>query len=77
MRYPRIGALVTAASLGGVSVADAAPTPNGRIEGKGGNIGVGVSLGDPMGASAKFSWPPTTRCSWTWVGRRCTTATAR
>jgi hypothetical protein len=36
------------------SDAEAAPTPNGQIKGKGGNIGVGISLGDPMGASAKF-----------------------
>ena len=34
--------------------AHAAPTPNGQIKGKGGNIGVGLTLGDPMGASAKF-----------------------
>lgn len=34
--------------------ASAAPTPNGQIKGKGGNIGVGLSLGDPMGASGKF-----------------------
>src|SRR5690606_6231656 len=36
----------------------AAPTPGNKIKGKGGNIGVGVSLGDPMGGSAKFFLHP-------------------
>ena len=38
--------------------ADAAPTPGQKIKGRGGNIGVGVSLGDPMGGSAKFFLHP-------------------
>jgi hypothetical protein len=38
--------------------AAAAPTPGGKIQGKGGNVGVGLSLGDPMGASAKFFLHP-------------------
>jgi hypothetical protein len=38
--------------------ASAAPTPGQKIKGKGGNVGVGVSLGDPMGGSAKFFLHP-------------------
>lgn len=36
------------------SLAMAAPTPSKQIKGKGGNFGLGFSLGDPMGASIKY-----------------------
>ncbi|MEM6989903.1 MAG: hypothetical protein AAF721_05385 [Myxococcota bacterium] len=51
-----VGALVT--SLAIASPASAAPTPSGSIKGKGGNLGFGVSLGDPMGASMKYFMHP-------------------
>ncbi|MCX4247716.1 hypothetical protein [Paraliomyxa miuraensis] len=38
--------------------ADAAPTPGNKIRGRGGNFGVGLSLGDPMGASMKYFMAP-------------------
>src|SRR5690606_38357331 len=34
--------------------AEAAPTPGNKIRGRGGNFGIGLSLGDPMGASMKY-----------------------
>jgi len=34
--------------------AEAAPTPGNKIRGRGGNFGLGVSLGDPMGLSMKY-----------------------
>ena len=34
--------------------AEAAPTPGNKIRGRGGNFGLGVSLGDPMGLSLKY-----------------------
>jgi hypothetical protein len=34
--------------------AQAAPSPNKQFKGKGGNLGFGVTLGDPMGASLKY-----------------------
>ena len=37
-----------------IARAEAAPTPGQKIAGKGGNLGVGVSLGDPMGGSLKW-----------------------
>lgn len=51
--------MATALALASWSVpASAAPTPGNKIKGKGGNIGVGLSLGDPMGATAKFFLHP-------------------
>lgn len=38
--------------------ASAAPTPGQKIEGRGGNLGLGVSLGDPMGGSLKWFMHP-------------------
>ncbi len=38
--------------------ASAAPTPSGSLKGKGGRLGVGVSLGDPMGATLKYFLAP-------------------
>jgi hypothetical protein len=34
--------------------AEAAPTPGNKIRGRGGNFGLGLSLGDPMGLSLKY-----------------------
>jgi len=34
--------------------AEAAPSPGKQIRGRGGNFGLGVSLGDPMGLSMKY-----------------------
>ncbi len=46
-------------AVAGVSnSAEAAPSPNQQIKGKGGNFGVGASLGDPMGLSAKLFLNP-------------------
>ena len=50
--------LVALAAATVPAIASAAPTPNQKIKGKGGRIGVGLSLGDPMGASAKFFLHP-------------------
>lgn len=36
------------------TTAEAAPTPGNKIRGRGGNFGIGLSLGDPMGASMKY-----------------------
>ena len=53
----RLGIGVLAASL--VSLpAEAAPTPGNKLSGKGGNVGVGVSLGDPMGGTVKWFMRP-------------------
>ncbi|MBL4683172.1 MAG: hypothetical protein JKY37_01170 [Nannocystaceae bacterium] len=49
-------ALVTVTAI--ATPAAAAPTPKGKIKGKGGNLGVGFSLGDPMGASLKYFMHP-------------------
>jgi len=38
--------------------AKAAPSPSERLRGKGGNFGIGLALGDPMGASAKLFLAP-------------------
>ncbi len=35
------------------NTAEAAPSPGKKIKGRGGNFGVGLSLGDPMGLSVK------------------------
>ncbi len=56
-------ALVTSAIGVGVflaspSEAEAAPSPGNRIAGRGGNTGVGLSLGDPMGLSVKHFFHP-------------------
>ncbi len=40
------------------SAAVAAPTPNQKIQGKGGKFGAGVSLGDPMGITGKYFLAP-------------------
>ena len=40
------------------SEAAAAPSPGKQFEGKGGRFGLGLSLGDPMGASAKLFLHP-------------------
>ncbi|MCA9708369.1 MAG: hypothetical protein KDK70_21145 [Myxococcales bacterium] len=58
-KHPRwLGsALAVAVGLGGVLMsaeAEAAPTPNEKIRGKGGNVGLGLSMGDPLGPS--FKW---------------------
>ena len=50
--------IALAASLGLTSFAltteaEAAPTPGNKIRGRGGNFGMGLSLGDPMGLSVK------------------------
>ena len=36
----------------------AAPSPSQKLRGKGGNFGLGLTLGDPMGASAKWFLAP-------------------
>jgi hypothetical protein len=51
-------ALGLAAYLGDASDAQAAPSPGHRISGRGGNTGVGLSLGDPMGLSVKHFFHP-------------------
>jgi hypothetical protein len=38
--------------------AAAAPTPGNKIRGKGGNVGLGLSMGDPSGASFKWFMHP-------------------
>jgi hypothetical protein len=38
--------------------AEAAPTPGNKIRGRGGNFGLGFSLGDPMGLSMKYFMAP-------------------
>lgn len=38
--------------------AAAAPTPGKQIRGRGGNFGVGLSLGDPLGLSIKYFMAP-------------------
>ncbi len=38
--------------------AQAAPSPGNRISGRGGNTGIGLSLGDPMGLSIKHFFHP-------------------
>lgn len=40
------------------STAQAAPSPGNKIEGRGGNFGLGLSHGDPFGLSAKFFMAP-------------------
>jgi len=49
-------ALLTVATL--AMPAQAAPTPSGNLKGKGGKLGVGLSLGDPMGATLKYFLHP-------------------
>lgn len=44
--------------LGGASEASAAPSPGTRLASRGGNTGVGLSLGDPMGLSIKHFFHP-------------------
>jgi len=44
--------------VGEASEASAAPSPGNRITGRGGNTGVGLSLGDPMGLSVKHFFHP-------------------
>ncbi len=54
-------ALAAGIGLGGLALcseAQAAPTPGNKIRGRGGNVGVGVSLGDPMGGSLKYFMAP-------------------
>ncbi|MEM7154445.1 MAG: hypothetical protein AAF799_16480 [Myxococcota bacterium] len=46
------------ATVGISTDAEAAPTPGNKIRGKGGNLGVGLSLGGPMGASLKYFMAP-------------------
>lgn len=56
-RPPRIalGALSLAlASLMAPSPAQAAPSPNNQIKGKGGNLGLGMTFGAPLGGSLKY-----------------------
>lgn len=38
--------------------AEAAPTPGGQIRGRGGNVGLGLSVGDPLGMSFKWFMAP-------------------
>lgn len=40
------------------SEAEAAPTPGNKIQGRGGNFGLGLSHGDPFGLSAKWFMHP-------------------
>ncbi len=47
-----------AAFAGEASEAQAAPSPGNRIASRGGNTGVGLSLGDPMGLSVKHFFHP-------------------
>lgn len=50
-------ALAAGLGISGVSIAteaEAAPTPGNKIRGRGGNFGLGLSLGDPMGLSMKY-----------------------
>ncbi|RMG99735.1 MAG: hypothetical protein D6705_02120 [Deltaproteobacteria bacterium] len=59
----RIPPLVYAATLSAAvfavsSTAQAAPSPSEKLKGKGGNFGIGLALGDPMGASAKLFLAP-------------------
>lgn len=56
MRSLALATGIATACMG--TTAWAAPTPGNKIKGKGGNVGVGVSLGDPMGGSAKFFLHP-------------------
>lgn len=54
-------ALATGLGLASFTVAteaEAAPTPGNKIRGRGGNFGLGVSLGDPMGLSMKYFMAP-------------------
>ena len=44
--------------LGAPSDTAAAPSPSSRISGRGGNTGVGLSIGDPMGLSIKHFLAP-------------------
>ncbi len=44
--------------LGDASEASAAPSPGTKISGRGGNTGVGLSIGDPMGLSIKHFFHP-------------------
>jgi hypothetical protein len=50
-------ALATGVGLSSFALATeaaAAPTPGNKIRGRGGNFGLGLSLGDPMGLSMKY-----------------------
>ncbi|MCH9684203.1 MAG: hypothetical protein K0V04_22410 [Deltaproteobacteria bacterium] len=50
-------ALVACVGLGTIAIAteaSAAPTPGNKIRGRGGNFGLGLSLGDPLGLSMKY-----------------------
>ena len=49
---------VSSLAVAAASPALAAPTPNQEIRGRGGRVGVGVSLGDPMGGSVKVFLKP-------------------
>lgn len=40
------------------TAAEAAPTPGGQIRGRGGNVGLGASMGDPLGVSFKWFMAP-------------------
>ena len=51
-------ALGCAVFLGDATEAQAAPSPGNRISGRGGNTGVGLSIGDPMGLSIKHFFHP-------------------
>jgi len=54
-------ALAASLGLGGFMASaevEAAPSPSNKIRGKGGNFGVGLSLGDPLGASMKYFMAP-------------------
>ena len=48
-----LATIVGLSSLALAGEAEAAPTPGNKIRGRGGNFGLGVSLGDPMGLSMK------------------------
>lgn len=55
--------LALATCLGATSFAlateaEAAPTPGGKIKGRGGNVGLGLSHGDPFGISFKWFMHP-------------------
>jgi len=56
--------------------AEAAPSPSGDMSGKGGNFGLGLSLGEPTGLSMKLFMHPNHALQWSvgwgpwhWAGR--------
>jgi len=44
--------------LAPIGEAEAAPSPGGKIRGRGGNVGFGLTMGDPLGPSFKWFMAP-------------------